>query len=390
MRVIPSQTFPRLALWSLLLGNFVIGTGVLLPAGLLNVLAADLQVPPATAGLLLFAGGLVVGVGAPVLAGLTSRFDRRLLLAAMAALYAVGHGLAALAPDFWSLLIIRSVTMIAAAVFTPQAAATVGLIVPPEKRSEAIAFIFIGWSMASVVGIPLGSLLGTEFGWRTTFLAMALISALAMVGVWLSVRPGLRAQPLQLASWLAVVRNPLMLCILLVTLLSMSGQFTLVSYLAPTLREAFGATPANIALLFTIFGLAGVCGNYIASKAVGKIGVDRAVLLAIASLIAGMGLFGLFFGSYILACCAGVVWGFGSFSSNSLQQSRLVAVAPALAGATVALNTSAVYLGQSIGAAAGGLVIQKGITANIAWMALVFLVLAAVLSVTATKLAARR
>ena len=160
--------------------------------------------------------------------------------------------------------------------------------------------------------------------------------------------------------------------------------------MAPTLREAFGATPANIALLFTIFGLAGVCGNYVASKAVGKIGVDRAVLLAIASLIAGMGLFGLFFGNYILACCAGVVWGVGSFSSNSLQQSRLVAVAPALAGATVALNTSAVYLGQSVGAAAGGLVIQKGITANIAWMALVFLVLAAALSVTATRLAIRR
>ena len=127
-----------------------------------------------------------------------------------------------------------------------------------------------------------------------------------------------------------------------------------------------------------------------ASKAVGKIGADRAVLLAIASLIAGMGLFGLFFGNYVLACCAGLVWGLGSFSSNSLQQSRLVAVAPALAGATVALNTSAVYLGQSIGAAAGGVVIQKGITANIAWMALVFLALAAVLSVTATRLAIRR
>ena len=91
------------------------------------MLGADLQVPPATAGLLLFAGGLVVGIGAPVLAGLTSRFDRRMLLAVTAAIYAVGHGLAALAPEFWSLLVIRTVTMVAAALFTPQAAATVGL-----------------------------------------------------------------------------------------------------------------------------------------------------------------------------------------------------------------------------------------------------------------------
>jgi MFS family permease len=78
-----------------------------------------------------------------------------MLLAVTAAIYAVGHGLAALAPEFWSLLSIRTVTMFAAALFTPQAAATVGLLVPPERRSEAIAFIFIGWSLASVVGIPL-------------------------------------------------------------------------------------------------------------------------------------------------------------------------------------------------------------------------------------------
>ena len=96
MTPVPDAVSQRLALWSLLFGNFVIGTGVLLPAGLLNVLGADLQVSPATAGLLLFAGGLVVGIGAPVLAGLTSRFDRRMLLAATAALYAVGHALAAL------------------------------------------------------------------------------------------------------------------------------------------------------------------------------------------------------------------------------------------------------------------------------------------------------
>jgi predicted MFS family arabinose efflux permease len=377
------------ALWSLLFGNFVIGTGVLLPAGLLNVLGADLGVTPSTAGLLLFAGGLVVGFGAPVLAGLTSAFDRRQLLTASAAIYAIGHVLSALAPEFWSLLIIRTVSMIAAALFTPQAAATVGLLVPPERRSQAIAFIFIGWSMASVAGIPLGSILAAQVGWRAAFLAMAILSAIAMIGVRTSLRPGLRVAPLQLSSWLAVVRSPLMLCILAVTLLSMSGQFTLVSYLAPTLRESFGATPPNIAALFGIFGMAGVLGNYLATRAIAAIGVERAVLVAIFSLIAGMSLFGLFFGHYMLACIAGAVWGLGSFSSNSLQQSRLVAVAPSLAAATVALNTSAVYLGQSVGAAAGGFVIKPGITANIAWTAVGFLMMAAVMSVTAQRLARR-
>lgn len=390
MTHISDQIAPRFALWSLLFGNFVIGTGVLLPAGLLNVLGTDLAVPSATAGLLLFAGGLVVGFGAPLLAGFTSRYDRRMLLVVAMAIYAVSHALAAFAPDFWSLLIIRTVGMISAAVFTPQAAATVGLLVPAEKRSQAIAFIFIGWSAASVVGIPLGSVLASEIGWRAAFLGMAAISAVSCASAWLSLRPGLRVVPLQISSWISVFRNPLLLCIMLVTLLSMSGQFTIVSYLAPTLREAFGASPAEIAAMFAVFGVAGVAGNYLATRAVGWFGVDLAVLISLLSLVAGMGLFGLFFGSYHWAIVAGTVWGLGSFSSNSLQQSRLVAVAPTLAAATVALNTSAVYLGQSIGAAAGGFVIDDGITAGIAWMSVVFLVLSVVMSLAASWLAGRK
>ena len=387
MTAISDRTAQRIALWSLLFGNFVVGTGVLLPAGLLNVLAADLRVPPTTAGLLLFAGGLVVGIGAPVLAGLTSRFDRRVLLAVTAAIYAVGHGLAALAPEFWSLFSIRTVTMVAAALFTPQAAATVGLLVPPERRSEAIAFIFIGWSLASVVGIPLGSILGAEFGWRATFVGMAMLSVMACVGVLLSLTRGMRVQPLQFSSWIAVFKNPILLCIMAVTLLSMSGQFTVVSYLAPILREAFAATPRNIALMFAIFGVAGVLGNYLATKAISRFGVDRAILVSLFFLIAGIGMFGVFFGNYFLACVACAIWGLGTFSSNSLQQSRLVGIAPALAAATVALNTSAVYLGQSVGAATGGFAIKNGVSANVVWMALVFLVLAVVMSVAATRLA---
>ena len=389
MTAISDRTAQRLALWSLLFGNFVIGTGVLLPAGLLNVLGADLQVPPTTAGLLLFAGGLVVGVGAPVLAGLTSRFDRRMLLAATAALYAVGHGLAALAPEFWSLLIIRTVTMVAAALFTPQAAATVGLLVPTEKRSEEIAFIFIGWSMASVVGIPLGSILGAEFGWRATFFAMAGLSAVAFAVVLLSLKSGLRVQPLQFSSWVAVFKNPILLCIMMVTLLSMSGQFTVVSYLAPILRGAFAATPQDIALMFAVFGVAGVLGNYLATMAIGRFGVDRAILVTLLFLFTGIGMFGVFFGNYFLACVSCFIWGLGTFSSNSMQQSRLVGIAPTLAAATVALNTSAVYLGQSVGAATGGFVIKNGISADVVWMALVFLGLAVVMSVAATRLGVR-
>ncbi len=137
-------------------GNLVIGTGVLLPAGMLAAFIADFGVTPATAGLLMFVGGLVVGIGAPVLAGLTTTLDRRLLLTLSLVIYAVGHIGATLTTNFNVVIALRALTVIGAAIFTPQAAATIGLLAPAEKRGGAIAFIFIGWSLAAVIGIPRG------------------------------------------------------------------------------------------------------------------------------------------------------------------------------------------------------------------------------------------
>ena len=125
----------NLALWAMVFGNFVIGTGVLLPAGLLNQLSSELKVDSATAGLLLLVGGVVVGIGAPILATLTTRFDRRLLLTLSMLLYSAGHLASAFTNDFWSLLIARALMISAAGIFSPQAAATVGLLVSNERRA---------------------------------------------------------------------------------------------------------------------------------------------------------------------------------------------------------------------------------------------------------------
>jgi MFS transporter, DHA1 family, inner membrane transport protein len=182
----------------LLFGNLVIGTGVLLPAGLMSVILAGIDVSAAEAGLLLTIGGLVVGFGAPIVAGVTSRIDRRVLLVGALALYVIGHCGAALSNDLTLILGFRALTVAGAAIFTRQAAATAALIMPPDRRSGAIAFIFIGWSLASVIGIPLGSLLGDAIGWQATVLLMAGLSALAAVAVWLVLPGGLRVQPLGL------------------------------------------------------------------------------------------------------------------------------------------------------------------------------------------------
>lgn len=385
----PAQS-NSLALWMLMLGNFIIGTGVLLPAGLLNDFAADFSITASKAGLMLFVGGLVVGIGAPVLAALTSRIERRFILTAALLLYAAGHALAAWAPGFELQLLIRAATVVGAAVFTPQAASTVGLLVPPEKRAGAIAFIFIGWSAASVAGIPLGTLLSDAFGWRMVYGAMGGLSGFAALCVWLSLRPKLFVTPLSVAAWKETFSSPLLWLVFMVTLFSMSGQFTMFSYIAPVLRDGFAATPTMISVMFAVIGIAGVTGNTIASRVVAEVGIDRVIAIALLSLCVGFLGFVLSWGQIWPAVVAGVFWGLGSFSSNSLQQSRLVALAPHLGAATVALNTSVVYLGQSVGSVAGGRMIDAGQMSMSPVIALGFMIAALTLSIMAERLTRRK
>jgi DHA1 family inner membrane transport protein len=347
------------ALWALFAGNFIIGTGILLPAGMLNDLSAGLGVSPASAGILMVAGGVVIGLGAPVFATLTSGIDRRLLLVGSLVYYALGHALSALAPEFWSLLVIRALMVVSAGIFTPQAAATVGLIVPPGKRAGAVAFIFIGWSIASVAGMPTGSLIAAFLGWRLAYGLMALLALIAAVMVWRTLPQGLHVGRLSLKAWRDVFFDPVLIVILLVTLASASGQFTVFSYLAVLFKEMLGASPALVAGLLAGLGLAGVIGNSLAARFVGALGIDRLILLALLAILIGMIAFSALLAFLVGAIASIAVWGLGTFSSNSLQQSRLIAHAPALAAASVALNTSSIYLGQAIGSAVGGKLVAE-------------------------------
>lgn len=385
-----TQDSNRLALWALFAGNFVIGTGVILPAGMLNDLSAGLGVSPATAGLLMIVGGLVCGFGAPLLATFTSRIDRRVLLAGSLAFYAAGHGLSALAPDFSSLVVLRALTVISAALFTPQAAATVGLMLPPEKRAAAVAFIFIGWSIASVAGMPCGSLIAAYAGWRTAYALMAILALIAAFLVWRTLPKNLRAPPLSLSAWRAVFFDPVLILILLVTLASGSGQFTLSGYLVVIYKEVLGASPGVIALLLAGFGLTGVIGNFLAARFVGRLSVGTLILCALSTILLGLIVFWSSFGLLAGAAVSVALWGLGTFSSNSLQQSRLILHEPALASASVALNTSTIYLGQAIGAATGARLIASHELTHLAPVAAIFLTLAITLTVFADRLGRRR
>ncbi len=375
----------RAALWALLAGNFVIGTGVLIPAGMMNELAAGLAVSVPTAGALIWSGAITVGIGAPLLAALTSKVDRRRLLVAALLLYVVGHALSAMAPDFGLLLAVRVVTVIAAAVFTPQAAATLGVMLPPGRRAAGVTFIFLGWSAAAVAGIPLGSLIGAQLGWRAAFALLALLALAVACGVARTVPRGLRVAPLSPAAWQRVLTERTMILLLLVTAASLAGQFVLFSYIAPVLRASVNATPAIIAVALACNGIMGALGNMAAARLVGRFGAGRAALAALLSMTLGLALWPLGAGSLALTLLCMALWGLGTFAANSMQQARLIALAPPLASASVALNTSAVYVGQAAGAALGGALIAGGHPALLSWAGAALLLAAVLCSIAAER-----
>ncbi|MBA4194452.1 MAG: MFS transporter [Comamonadaceae bacterium] len=372
-------------LWALMVGNFVIGTGVMVVPGTLTDISQSLGVSIPKAGQLITAAAILMGVGAPLFASLVAGWDRRRLLALSLVWYGLLTLACALAPSYPALLVLRVMAVVSPAIFTPQAAASVGLLVEPHQRGRAITFIFLGWSVASVMGMPLAAFIGGTLGWRWAFGLVGVLALASAWWVWQAMPDGVKPAALSRQAWGATLGSSALMMAVGVTLLSAFGQFTLFSYFAPYLLQTLGLSGGSLSLMFLWFGAFGLLGNVMLSRWIDRIGAPRAVLftlgaMAVCLLLWPLGRLGIWQQALVL-----VPWALGCFSANSAQQARLVQLSPSLASATVALNTSAMYGGQAMGAALGGVMIASGQMLELHWVGLVVLCSAMALSVWAAS-----
>lgn len=375
---------PR-ALWALMAGNFVIGTGVMVVPGTLNDISVSLGVSIPQAGQLITAAAILMGLGAPLFATVVAGWDRRRLLALSLIWYALLTGLCALAPSYSDLLPLRVLAVIAPAIFTPQAAASVGLLVSPAQRGRAVTFVFLGWSVASVLGMPLSAWIGNGLGWRWAFALVAVMSLVSAFWVWRAMPDGIRPAALSRKAWAQTLGSSVLMLTVGVTLLMSFAQFALFSYFAPYFVQTLGLGGGMLSLLFFWFGAFGLLGNVGLSRHIDRVGAARAALLmmgaiALSLLLWPLGRLGLWQQALVL-----VPWAIGCFAANSAQQARLVHQSPALAPATVALNTSAMYAGQGLGAALGGVMIAQGQMLRLHEVGVLLMALAMGLSVWAAR-----
>jgi predicted MFS family arabinose efflux permease len=369
-------------------GNFVIGTGVMVVPGTLNDISASLGISIPQAGQLITAAAILMGLGAPLFASVVAGWDRRRLLTLSLLWYALLMGICALAPNYAALLPLRVLAVIAPAIFTPQAAASVGLLVPPAQRGRAVTFVFLGWSVALVVGLPLSAWIGSGVGWRWAFALVVVMSLASALWVWCAMPNGIRPAALSRKSWGATLGSAALMMAVGVTLLMSFAQFVLFSYFAPYFVQTLGMGGGTLSLMFLWFGAFGLLGNLVLSRYIDQIGAARAVLfllgaIALSLLLWPLGRLGLWQQALVL-----IPWAIGCFAGNSAQQARLVQQAPELASATVALNTSALYAGQALGSALGGMMIARGQMLHLHEVGLVLMGLAMALSVWAGRRAA--
>ncbi|WP_271896067.1 MFS transporter [Candidatus Phyllobacterium onerii] len=348
-----------LALYALAAATFAIGTTEFVIVGLIPEIADNLAVSLPAAGLLVSWYALAITLGTPIFSALTGKFPRRPLILGLMTLFTACNLAAALAPNYWSLLAARIVMAVSHGVFFGIGAAVATTLVPKEKSGSAVAMMMGGLTIAMVVGVPLGSWIGQNAGWRTPFLLVTVLGTLALVALLLflprsiphSASPGFAAQMRLLANRQLVVMY-------LLTAVAFGGTFVIFTFLAPILMglTKVGYGTVNIALM--LFGGATVVGNYAGGRLSDTTSTKRAIVITLFGLIACFAAFASAVYNEMAVLTVIAIWGMFAFAIPPIMQDGVVKVARIIAPDAVptasGMNIAAFNLGISGGSFIGG------------------------------------
>ncbi|MBB5854948.1 MFS transporter [Amycolatopsis umgeniensis] len=349
---------PRTAV--LALGTFAVGTSGYVVAGLLPALTGELGVSETAAAQLVTAFAIAYAVGSPLFAAVTGRWERRTLLVAALVVTAIGNALAALAPGYVTLLLARVVTAIGAAVFTPAASAVAAELTSPERRGRAVALVFGGLTIATILGVPLGSVLSQSVGYQAVFGLVAAFSLLGALAVRM-VLPAVPAPPpVRLAERFTVAKDPRVLAMLGATVLGCLAAFSVYTFISPVLSATAGVHGTTVSLLLFVYGAGGALGNVLGGRATDRWGARAPLLVVFAGITVVLAMLPLVATSVAGAAVVLFLWGLATWSINPPIQHRLIELSSQNAGLVLSLNASAIYLGVGLSGLVGGAVLSGG------------------------------
>lgn len=350
----------QLGLLALAVGAFGIGVTEFAPMGLLPVIAKDLQVSIPAAGLLISAYALGVMLGAPLMTLTTGRVPRRMLLIGLAGIFTAGNLLAAVSDSYAMLLVARVLTSFNHGAFFGVGSVVAAGLVPPERRASAVASMFMGLTIANVVGVPLATWAGEHLGWRTSFWGIAGLGVLTMAALRMTL-PALPAPDGgNILAELRVLTRKQVLGALALTVIGSSAMFTVFTYITPILRDATHASLGFITAMLVLYGLGLTAGNWLGGRFADR-SVDRTLLITLAGLSAILVAFALLMPQAGPSAVLILLWGVASFALVPPLQVRVMTAAADAPNLASAVNIGAFNLGNASGAALGGGVIAAGL-----------------------------
>lgn len=365
----PSSRMP-LALYALTIGAFGIGTTEFVIMGVLQQVAADLHVSITTAGLLISGYALGVFFGAPLLTIATSRMPRKAVLVALMIIFTLGNLACALAPNYAALMSARVITSLAHGTFFGVGSVVATGLVAPDRKASAISIMFLGATVATLLGVPAGAWVGLEFGWRATFWLVTAIGIIA-TAIIATLVPSDRGNETKIAfrTEFATIGRPQVLLGLLMTALGFAGVFTVFTYIQPILTRVTGFADSAVSPILLVFGVGMIAGNLLGGRLADR-RLAPALLGTLAALAVVLGLMTFALHSQPAAVVFVGLLGAAMFATVAPLQLWVLNKAEGAPSLAASLNIGAFNLGNALGAWVGGLVIAHGPGLNaVPWVA---------------------
>ncbi|PYI68992.1 MFS transporter [Arthrobacter livingstonensis] len=350
-----------LGLIALAVGGFGIGLTEFVIMGLLPEVAADFHVSEATAGWLISGYALTVVVGALLVTAAVTRLPRKPVLASLLLLFIAGNLISAIAPDYAVMMAGRIIAALCHGAFFGIGAVVASDMVAPNKKAGAIAIMFTGLTVANVLGVPFGTLLGQHAGWRATFWAITVIGVIALIGI-LALVPNIARteEPAGLRGELRAFKSRQVWLSIAVTILGYGGMFGAFTYIAFTLTEVSGFAATTVPWLLVLFGVGLFIGNTVGGKAADR-NVDKTLLVVISVLAVILVLFALTATSQVMTVAALFLMGGFGFATVPGLQMRVMKHASSAPTLASGANIGAFNMGNALGAWLGGVAITAGL-----------------------------
>jgi DHA1 family inner membrane transport protein len=351
-----SQKRANLTLATLFSGVFVLGCAELLVIGVLNVLAADLNVSIPTAGTLVTAYALGIAIGGPILTALTIKLNRRTILVGAIVVFALANLIVVLIPNYGLFFAARVVAGAVQGLFIAGGFMVGMAIVPPERAGRAISTVISGVAVSAAVGVPLGTLVGQTLGWRGSFTAIVVLAGLALIAI-LALVPSVPSAG-GAAGQTKYAFAPRVLAVLGLCFVAFASLFSVLTYIVPFLESVTGVTGATVSVFLLVYGVATAVGSFGGGRFADK---NAARTLIVATTGTAVALLALYFVGSVaaLAAVAILVWGLFAFGMAASLQLRVVVLAGPGGALAQSLPASAINVGIAVGPVVGGLALSN-------------------------------